>query len=114
MSRSRASRGPDLRTVRSLRRESVRRYGPGMGDVAYTTCPLCEATCGLELQIDDDGRVVRARGDAEDVFSKGFICPKGGSIAALHDDPDRLRTPLVRRDGELVEATWDEAFEEIE
>jgi anaerobic selenocysteine-containing dehydrogenase len=85
-----------------------------MGDVAYTTCPLCEATCGLELQIDDDGRVVRARGDAEDVFSKGFICPKGGSIAALHDDPDRLRSPLVRRDGELVEATWDEAFEEIE
>src|SRR4051812_8515363 len=85
-----------------------------MGDVAYTTCPLCEATCGLELQIDDDGRVVRARGDAEDVFSKGFICPKGGSIAALHEDPDRLRTPLVRRNGELVEATWDEAFEEIE
>src|SRR3954451_11467258 len=85
-----------------------------MGDVAYTTCPLCEATCGLELQIDDDGRVVRARGDAEDVFSKGFICPKGGSMTALHEDPDRLRAPLVRRDGELVEATWDEAFEEIE
>jgi anaerobic selenocysteine-containing dehydrogenase len=85
-----------------------------IGGVAYTTCPLCEATCGLELQLDDEGRVARVRGDAEDVFSKGFICPKGGSITALHEDPDRLRTPLVRRDGELVEATWDEAFEEIE
>jgi anaerobic selenocysteine-containing dehydrogenase len=85
-----------------------------IGGVAYTTCPLCEATCGLELELDDDGQVIRARGDDEDVFSKGFICPKGGSITALHADPDRLRTPRVRRDGELVEATWDEAFEEIE
>src|SRR4051795_6923696 len=85
-----------------------------MAGVAYTTCPLCEATCGLELQLGDDGRVERVRGDKEDVFSQGFICPKGGSITALHEDPDRLRAPLVRRDGELVEATWDEAFEEIE
>ncbi|MEA2482277.1 MAG: hypothetical protein QOC55_224 [Thermoleophilaceae bacterium] len=85
-----------------------------IGGVAYTTCPLCEATCGLELTLDDDGRVTRVKGDSDDVFSRGFICPKGGSITALHEDPDRLRTPLVRRDGELVEATWDEAFAEIE
>ena len=85
-----------------------------IGGVAYTTCPLCEATCGLELTLDEDGRVTRVKGDSEDVFSRGFICPKGGSITALHEDPDRLRTPLVRRNGELVEATWDEAFAEIE
>src|SRR3954464_5808593 len=85
-----------------------------MAGVAYTTCPLCEATCGLELQLGDDGTVARVRGDKDDVFSKGFICPKGGSLGAVHEDPDRLRTPLVRRGGELVEATWDEAFEEIE
>jgi anaerobic selenocysteine-containing dehydrogenase len=85
-----------------------------IGGPAYITCPLCEATCGLELQLGDDGRVERVRGDKDDVFSRGFICPKGGSITALHEDPDRLRTPLVRRDGELVEATWDEAFAEIE
>ncbi|HEX8742705.1 MAG TPA: molybdopterin oxidoreductase family protein [Thermoleophilaceae bacterium] len=80
---------------------------------AYATCPLCEATCGLEMQVEG-GSVASIRGDREDVFSKGFICPKGASIGALHDDPDRLTTPLVRRDGELVEATWDEAFAEIE
>jgi anaerobic selenocysteine-containing dehydrogenase len=85
-----------------------------MSSVAFTTCPLCEATCGLELQLSDEGSVERVRGDREDVFSNGFICPKGGSITALHEDPDRLRTPMVRRDGELVEASWDEAFEEIE
>lgn len=75
----------------------------------FRTCPLCEATCGLELTVRD-GAVVRIRGDRNDVFSKGFICPKGSTLRQLHEDPDRLRTPLVRRDGELVEATWDEAF----
>jgi anaerobic selenocysteine-containing dehydrogenase len=77
------------------------------------TCPLCEATCGLAVTIDDS-RVTGVRGDDADVFSHGFICPKGASLGALHHDPDRLRRPLVRRDGELVETTWDEAFAEIE
>jgi anaerobic selenocysteine-containing dehydrogenase len=75
----------------------------------FGTCPLCEATCGLEIT-HDGANVLKARGDADDVFSHGFICPKGASIGELHSDPDRLTTPLVRRDGELVEASWDEAF----
>ncbi|HVM40802.1 MAG TPA: molybdopterin-dependent oxidoreductase [Acidimicrobiia bacterium] len=79
----------------------------------YVTCPLCEATCGLELALEGD-TVVRIRGDRDDVFSHGFLCPKGTTLGHLQDDPDRLRTPLVRRDGELVPATWDEAFEEVE
>jgi anaerobic selenocysteine-containing dehydrogenase len=77
--------------------------------VHIRTCPLCEATCGLELTLRD-GSIHRIRGDREDVFSKGFICPKGSTLQHLYEDPDRLRTPLVRRDGELVPATWDEAF----
>src|ERR687898_838200 len=79
----------------------------------YRTCPFCEATCGLE--IETEGReVVSVRGDADDVFSRGFICPKAYGIKQLHEDPDRLTTPLVRRDGELVEVSWDEAFAEID
>jgi anaerobic selenocysteine-containing dehydrogenase len=79
----------------------------------HRTCPFCEATCGLE--IETDGReVVSVRGDAKDVFSRGFICPKAYGIKQLHEDPDRLTAPLVRRNGELVEATLDEAFEEID
>src|SRR5215212_1229374 len=79
----------------------------------HRTCPFCEATCGLE--IETEGReVVSVRGDADDVFSHGFICPKAYGVKQLHEDPDRLTTPLVRRDGELVEASWDEAFEEID
>src|SRR5918996_3718641 len=79
----------------------------------HRTCPFCEATCGLE--IETDGReVVSVRGDRNDVFSRGFICPKAYGIKQLHDDPDRLTAPLVRRGGELVETTLDEAFEEID
>ena len=79
----------------------------------YRTCPFCEATCGLEVETEG-AEVVSVRGDEEDVLSHGFICPKAFGLKQLHEDPDRLRTPLVRRDGELVEATWDEAFEEID
>jgi len=81
---------------------------------AHVTCPLCEATCGLEVTIDEKSLVTRVQGDHEDVFSKGYICPKGASLGALHHDPDRLTTPLVKRDGEFVEVTWDEAFAEID
>lgn len=82
--------------------------------LAHRTCPLCEATCGLEITVGDDGTIGRIRGDRDDVFSRGFICPKGSTLKPLHEDPDRLRTPLVRRDGELQPATWEEAFAEVE
>ncbi|MFD8057623.1 molybdopterin-dependent oxidoreductase [Streptomyces cyaneofuscatus] len=76
-------------------------------------CPLCEATCGLTLTIEGT-TVTGARGDRDDIFSRGFICPKGASFGGLDADPDRLRVPLVRgEDGELREATWDEAFDRI-
>ncbi|WP_034267811.1 molybdopterin-dependent oxidoreductase [Haloechinothrix halophila] len=84
-----------------------------MPKTAHVTCPLCEATCGLSVSIDG-GTVTDVRGDRDDVFSRGFICPKGVSLGALHADPDRLRAPLVKRDGEFVEVSWDEAFAEID
>jgi anaerobic selenocysteine-containing dehydrogenase len=81
--------------------------------VHFRTCPLCEATCGLEITMHGD-RVGRIRGDRDDVFSHGFICPKGSTLKHLHEDPDRLRAPLVRRGETHVEVTWDEAFAEVE
>ncbi|MFF4273838.1 molybdopterin oxidoreductase family protein [Streptomyces sp. NPDC001536] len=83
-----------------------------MSRTALRICPLCEATCGLTLTIEGT-RVTGARGDRDDVFSKGFICPKGASFGEVDGDPDRLRTPLVRKDGELREATWEEAFDAV-
>ncbi|MFD8202753.1 molybdopterin oxidoreductase family protein [Streptomyces sp. NPDC059701] len=83
-----------------------------MSRTALRICPLCEATCGLTLTVEGT-RVTAARGDRDDVFSRGFICPKGASFGALDADPDRLRAPLVRRDGELRDATWEEAFDAV-
>ncbi len=81
--------------------------------IAIRTCPLCEAGCGLEITVRDE-TVVRIRGDMNDVFSKGYICPKGSTLKQLHDDPDRLRAPLVKRDGKHVEVSWDEAWEAVD
>lgn len=77
--------------------------------IHYRTCPLCEAMCGLEVQVED-GRVALIRPDRDDVWSKGFICPKGTTLGHLHDDPDRLRVPMVRDGDTWREVSWDEAF----
>src|SRR2546428_8356005 len=80
---------------------------------SYHVCPLCEATCGLEIRTRER-EVTGIRGDEADVFSKGFICPKAYALKELDADPDRLRAPLVRRQGLLEPTTWDEAFAEID
>jgi anaerobic selenocysteine-containing dehydrogenase len=86
-----------------------------MSRLAYRTCPLCEATCGLEIEVTDDDRIGRIRGDRADVFSHGFICPKGSTLKQLHEDADRLHAPVVRAtDGTFQEVTWGKAFAEIE
>ncbi len=65
--------------------------------------------CGLEIQVKD-GRVTGIRGNREDVWSRGYLCPKGASLGALHDDPDRIRRPMVKVDGRWQEVSWDAAF----
>ena len=84
--------------------------------VSYTTCPLCEATCGLEITTRGQ-EVVSIRGDSQDVFSSGYICPKAYSLKELNEDPDILRGPMVRRGnggGQWESVSWEEAFAEIE
>jgi anaerobic selenocysteine-containing dehydrogenase len=84
-----------------------------MTDIAHRICPFCEAACGLA--IEHEGRhIIRIRGDENDVFSKGFLCPKAVALKDLHEDPDRLHSPLIKRDGAFVEASWEEAYAEIE
>src|SRR6266498_5949934 len=79
----------------------------------YRTCPLCEATCGLELTLEARD-LVRVRGDREDVFSHGYICPKAVALVDLERDPDVVRSPLVRDGDGLREASWEEAFERVD
>ncbi|WP_420639616.1 molybdopterin-dependent oxidoreductase [Candidatus Poriferisocius sp.] len=80
----------------------------------YVTCPLCEAMCGLEVKTQDGKVLPPIRADHDDVWSKGFLCPKGTTLGHLHEDPDRVRVPLVRDGGRLREATWEEAFARCE
>jgi anaerobic selenocysteine-containing dehydrogenase len=82
-------------------------------ETKYRICPLCEATCGLALEIEGR-KVLSVRGDKEDAFSEGYLCPKGVAIQDLDADPDRLRHPLIREGETFREASWDEAFTLIE
>ena len=78
----------------------------------YRVCHLCEALCGVEVTIANE-EVVSVRGDKNDPFSRGHICPKAVALKDLHTDPDRLRRPMRKRDGEWQECSWDEAFQTV-
>lgn len=79
---------------------------------AFITCVLCEASCGLEVHLRDE-RIESIRGHDADPLSRGHICPKGVALQDLHDDPDRLRTPLRKIDGEWREVSWEEAIDHV-
>ena len=81
--------------------------------ITQRICPLCEACCGLDVHVTD-GRVTAIRGHEADVFSAGYMCPKGFALKDLQEDPDRLRTPMIKRGGRFEPASWEDAFEEIE
>jgi anaerobic selenocysteine-containing dehydrogenase len=78
---------------------------------AHKTCNLCEAACGLLIDVEGD-RVAAIRPDKEDPFSRGHICPKAFTLKEIHEDPDRLRRPLRRTARGWVEVGWDEALDE--
>ena len=77
------------------------------------TCPLCEAMCGLRVHVTGD-QVGRVEPDPDDVWSRGYVCPKGATLGHLHHDPDRLRAPMIREGATWREATWPEAFARAE
>lgn len=86
---------------------------PGEDGTHLRTCPLCEAMCGLEIHVEGgphNGKVTGVRGNRDDVWSRGHLCPKGTSLAGLHDDPDRIRRPMIKVDGQWREVSWDAAF----
>lgn len=74
------------------------------------TCTLCEASCGIVVSVDDR-EIADIRGDKDDPHSHGFICPKARALKDVHEDPDRLRHPMVRTPDGWREASWDEAFD---
>jgi anaerobic selenocysteine-containing dehydrogenase len=84
---------------------------PSATEVVYRACPLCEATCGIAVEVDRAaGRIVTIRGDEQDPFSRGYLCPKAYSLKALQEDPDRLRRPIRRTAAGWEEIGWEEAI----
>jgi formate dehydrogenase major subunit len=82
--------------------------------VTTTTCTYCGVGCQLELNTDRTGRVFRVTGElGGDSVNKGNLCGKGRFGYTFVSHPDRLTTPLVRRGGKLVPATWEEAVGEV-
>ena len=82
-----------------------------MPRTVFHTCSLCEATCGLRFEVEDN-QIVSVRPDEDDVFSRGYVCPKGIAIADLHADRDRLRRPVAKNAaGEFEEISWDAALD---
>ncbi len=77
----------------------------------FRTCHLCEAMCGIAVEVEGE-RILSIRGDKDDPFSRGHICPKAVALKDVHEDPDRLRRPLRRTARGWVEVGWDEALDE--
>lgn len=75
-----------------------------------TTCTYCGVGCGLYLGVRGS-KVVSIRGDPEHPLSRGNLCVKGRYAFRFINNPDRLTTPLIKRDGNFVEVSWDEARE---
>ena len=78
----------------------------------FRTCNLCEAMCGLRIEVEGE-RILSIRGDADDPFSRGFLCPKATALEDVHVDPDRLKHPLRRTGEGWTRIGWDEAFDDV-
>jgi nitrate reductase NapA len=75
-------------------------------------CRFCGTGCGVVVGVKD-GRVVAVQGDLENPVNKGLLCVKGYHAGVALYGRDRLKTPLIRKDGKLTEASWDEAISRI-
>ncbi len=80
----------------------------------HRACHLCEAICGLTIathtEADGSTQILSIKGDAEDRFSRGHICPKAVALQDIQNDPDRLQQPMRRIGSEWQPIAWDDAF----
>ncbi len=83
-------------------------------ETIHRSCPTCEASCGLVMEVDRANRdVISVKGDEQDVRSRGYVCAKSQAFAHIHADPERLRRPVKRVGDDWVEIDWDEALSEV-
>ncbi len=78
----------------------------------YRACNICEAICGIEITANGEQRL-DIRGDKDDPFSRGYICPKAVALQDIYYDKDRLKYPVRRTADGWQRIGWDEAFDEV-
>ncbi len=77
-----------------------------------TFCRFCHASCAMLVDVEDD-KVKAVRGDPDNALFNGYTCVKGRQMTDMHNLPERLLTPLIRRDGQFVEISTADALAEI-
>lgn len=77
-----------------------------------TICPFCGCGCNFYL-VTKHNRVIGVEPSPSNPVNKGMLCAKGWNAYEFIHSPDRLTTPLIRKEGRLVEATWDEALNTV-
>lgn len=82
-----------------------------MAELHFRTCTICEAMCGLALEMED-GKITSIRGDRDDPLSRGYLCPKAYALKDIHEDPDRLKQPMRRVGTQWEPISWQEALDE--
>lgn len=74
-----------------------------------TTCAYCGTGCGLLVEVEDN-RIVKIKGNKNAPVNEGQTCIKGAKGYHYIHSEDRLKTPLIRKEGTLTESSWDEAL----
>jgi formate dehydrogenase major subunit len=78
--------------------------------IVRTVCTYCGVGCNIDVKVVS-GQVVAVEGSKDSEVNRGHTCLKGRYAFGFYNHPDRLRSPLIRKDGKLTEATWDEAYD---
>ena len=76
-----------------------------------TTCPYCGVGCGIVAGVGEDGIIQEMLDDPDNLSSLGMLCVKGRFGYTFVHHEDRITSPLIRKDGVLVETTWEEALD---
>ena len=86
---------------------------PETAKTVTTTCPYCGVGCGIQAKVDVNDHIIEILDDPDNQSSLGMLCVKGRFGFSFVNHPDRIRRPLIRKDGEFVEVDWEEALDYV-
>lgn len=82
------------------------------GKWIHTFCGLCHTNCGMKMLVED-GKIQKVKGDPEHPLTRGYLCPKGAYARQVVYSPQRIKHPMVRRNGRFERISWNEALDMI-